>query len=98
MKVVAEIKGLPKCAVTGFPQHLGEGQPWNQIVYHLRTSRSNYCYHCHCLMDHRLSVRDLMWLVWEGLNPTLRVVFIVFAALHDGGNGEAAPQPRQPDE
>ena len=65
-KVVAEIKGLPKCAVTGFPQHLGEGQQWNQVVFRLRTPRSNYCHHCHRLMDHRLSVRDWYGVRWLG--------------------------------
>ena len=30
-KVVQELKGLPKCDLTGFPQHLGEDRWWNQV-------------------------------------------------------------------
>ena len=57
-KVVQEFKGLPKCDVTGFPQHLGEGRWWNQVVLRLRTPRKNGCHHCHRMADHRLSVSD----------------------------------------
>ena len=56
-KVNQELKGLPKCALTGFPQHLGEGQWWNQVVVRLNTPRRNGCHHCHRMMDHRFSVR-----------------------------------------
>ena len=28
-KVVQELKRLPKCELTGFPQHLGEDRRWN---------------------------------------------------------------------
>ena len=55
-KVVQEFKGLPKCDLTGFPQHLGEGRWWNQVVVRLHAPRKNGCHHCHRLMDHRLSV------------------------------------------
>ena len=55
-KVVQELKGLPKCDMTGFPQHLGEGRWWNQVVLRLRTPRKNGCHHCHRMFDHRLSV------------------------------------------
>ena len=55
-KVVQELKGLPKCDLTGFPQHLGEDRWWNQVVVRLHTPRKNGCHHCHRLMDHRLSV------------------------------------------
>ena len=55
-KVVQELKGLPKCDLTGFPQHLGEDRWWNQVVVRLHVPRKNGCHHCHRLMDHRLSV------------------------------------------
>ena len=57
-KVVQELKGLPKCDMTGFPQHLGEGRWWNQVVLRLRTPRKNGCHHCHRIIDHRMSVSD----------------------------------------
>ena len=57
-KVVQEFKGLPKCDLTGFPQHLGEDRWWNQVVVRLHAPRKNGCHHCHRLMDHRLSVSE----------------------------------------
>ena len=57
-KVVQEFKGLPKCSLTGFPQHLGEGQWWNQVIIRLNTPRRNGCHHCHRMMDHRFSVSE----------------------------------------
>ena len=60
-KVVQEFKGLPKCDLTGFPQHLGEGRWWNQVVVRLHAPRKNGCHHCHRLMDHRLSVSKKRW-------------------------------------
>ena len=57
-KVVQELKGLPKCDITSFPQHLGEDRWWNQVVVRLHAPRENGCHHCHRLMDHRLSVRE----------------------------------------
>ena len=59
-KVVQEFKGLPKCDMTGFPQHLGEGRWWNQVVLRLRTPRKNGCHHCHRMFDHRLSVSEFV--------------------------------------
>ena len=60
-KVVREFKSLPKCDLTGFPQHLGEGRWWNQVVVRLHALRKNGCHHCHRFMDHRLSVSKKMW-------------------------------------
>ena len=59
-KVVQEFKGLPKCDLTGLPQHLGEGRWWNQVVVRLHAPRRNGCHHCHRMMDHRLSVSDFL--------------------------------------
>ena len=56
--VVQEFKGLPKCDLTGLPQHLGEGRRWNQVVVWLHAPRRNGCHHCHRMMDHRLSVSE----------------------------------------
>ena len=57
-KVVQELKGLPKCDLTGFSQILGEDCHWNQMVFRLHAPRGNHCHHCHRLMDHWLSVRE----------------------------------------
>ena len=57
-KVVQEFKGLPKCDLTGLPQHLGEDRHWNQVVVRLHSPRRNGCHHCHRMMDHRLSVSE----------------------------------------
>ena len=57
-KVVREFKGLPKCDLTGLPQHLGEDRRWNQGVVRLHAPRRNGCHHCHRMMDHRLSVSE----------------------------------------
>ena len=59
-KVVQELKGLPKCDLTGFPQNLGEDRWWNQVVVRLHAPRKNGCHHCHRMMDHRLSVSDFL--------------------------------------
>ena len=32
-KFVQEFKGLPKCDLTGLPQHLGEDRHWNQVFF-----------------------------------------------------------------
>ena len=65
-KVVQEFKGLPKCSIMGYAQHLGEGRDWNQVVFRLHAPRSQYCHHCHRRIDHRMSVREksvlLCWL------------------------------------
>ena len=63
-KVVRELKGLPKCDLTGFPQHLGEGRWWNQVVVRLHAPRRNGFHHCHRLMDHRMSVSEKVLLLW----------------------------------
>ena len=57
-KVVQELKRLPKCDLTGFPQNLGEDRWWNQVVVRLHAPRKNGCHHYHRMMDHRLSVSD----------------------------------------
>ena len=59
-KVVQELKGLPRCDLTGFPQTLGEDRRWNQVVVRLHAPRKNGCHHCHRMMDHRLSVSDFL--------------------------------------
>ena len=59
-KVVQELKGLPKCSMTGFPQYLGEDRWWNQTVVRLHAPRRNGCHHCHRMMDHRLSVSEFL--------------------------------------
>ena len=61
-KVVQEFKALPKCALTGFPQILGEGLHWNQVIVRMHTPRRNGCHHCHRMMDHRFSVSALSWM------------------------------------
>ena len=57
-KVPQEFKGLPKCDVIGFPQHLGEDRWWNQVVVRLHAPRKNGCHHCHRIFDHKLSVSE----------------------------------------
>ena len=77
-KLLQEFNGLPKCNVTGFPQHLGEDRRWNQVVIRLHAPRGSHCHHCHRLMDHRLSVSESgadMFLFCEWLNHTPRSVF-----------------------
>ena len=55
-KVLQEFKGLSKCDVTGFQQHLGEDRWWNQVVVvRLHAPRKNGCHHCHRIFDHKLS-------------------------------------------
>ena len=57
-KVAQELKELPKCSITGFPQRLGEYHWWNQVVFRLRAPHGSTCHHCHRIIDHRLSVRE----------------------------------------
>ena len=57
-KLLREFKGLPKCDVTGLPQHLGEDQWWNQVVFRLHTPRKTHCHHCHRIFEHKLSVSE----------------------------------------
>ena len=79
-KVNQELKGLPKCDLTGFPQNLGEDQWWNQVVVRLHAPRKNGCHHCHRMMDHRLSVSDffLRHILLLLMTLTLRNVFFWF--------------------
>ena len=55
-KLLREFKELPKCAIMGYPKHLGEGRHWTQVVIRLRAPRSTPCHHCHRRIDHRMSV------------------------------------------
>ena len=98
-KVVQEFKGLPKCDMTGFPQHLGEGRWWNQVVLRLRTPRKNGCHHCHRVFDHRLSVSDFFEVVFffHDLDPEKNFC-LVFVDWHDGGDGTCPSQSGQGDE
>ena len=96
-KVVQELKGLPKCDLTGFPQHLGEDRWWNQVVVRLHAPRKNGCHHCHRMMDHQLSVSDfLSHLIFFSDFHTLKCFF--FVDWHDGGNGTTIPELGQTDE
>ena len=95
-KVVQELKRLPKCDSTGFPQNLGEGRWWNQVVVRLHTPRKNGCHHCHRMMDHRLSVSDFLSHILL-MTLTLRNFFL-FLDWHDGGNGACPSQSGQGDE
>ena len=95
-KVVQEFKGLPKCDLTGLPQHLGEGRWWNQVVLRLHAQRRNGCHHCHRMMDHRLSVSDFFFIFFHDLNA--EKTFFCFVDWHDGGNGACPSQSGQGDE
>ena len=98
-KVVQELKGLPKCDMTGFPQHLGEGRWWNQVVLRLRTPRKNGCHHCHRMFDHRLSVSEFVLKWYFFMTLTLKKTFcLVFVDWHDGGDGTGPSQSGQCDE
>ena len=98
-KVVQEFKGLPKCSLTGFPQHLGEDRWWNQTVVRLHAPRRNGCHHCHRMMDHRLSVSEFLNHIFLLLMTlTLRNVFFLVSDWHDGGDGACPSQSGQGDE
>ena len=98
-KVVQELKGLPKCDMTGFPQHLGEGRWWNQVVLRLRTPRKNGCHHCHRMMDHRLSVSEfLKWCSFFMTWMLKKTFCLVFVDWHDGGDGTGPSRSGQGDE
>ena len=98
-KVVQELKRLPKCDLTGFPQNLGEDRWWNQVVVRLHTPRKNGCHHCHRMMDHRLSVSEFLnHLLLLLMTLTLRHVFSVFSDWHDDGDGTGPSQSGQGDE
>ena len=77
-KVVQELKGLPKCDLTGFRQNLGEDRWWNQVVVRLHAPRKNGCHHCHRMMDHRLSVSDFLNHMFLFMTLTLRHFFSGF--------------------
>ena len=95
-KVVQELKGLPKCNLTGFPQTLGEGQWWNQVIVRMHTPRRNGCHHCHRLMDHRFSVSVFSFMYI--LSFLLLMTLTLFSDWDDGGDGPSAPQFGQFDE
>ena len=99
-KVNQEFKGLPKCDVTGFPQHLGEDRWWNQVAVRVHAPRKNGCHHCHRLFDHRFSVsesRSGIFFVWL-IEQYSYTVFVILADGYDGGIGSSAPEPGQPHE
>ena len=98
-KVVQEFKGLPKCDLTGFPQHLGEDRWWNQVVVRLHTPRKNGCHHCHRMMDHRLSVSDFFQspILFHDLDTETNFLS-VFSDWHDDGDGTGPSQSGQGDE
>ena len=99
-KVNQELKWLPKCDLTGFPQNLDEDRWWNQVVVRLNAPRRNGCHHCHRMMDHRLSVSDffLRHIFLLLMTLTLTNVFSGFLDWHDGGNGACPSQSGQGDE
>ena len=66
-KVNRELRLLPKCETTGYPQILGEDRRWNQVVVRHGVRRQNHCHHCHRLFDHRLSVSAwTLFFLWVG--------------------------------
>ena len=97
-KVVQELKGLPHCSLTGFPQHLGEDRWWNQTVVRLHAPRRNGCHHCHRMMDHRLSVSDFLSHIlfsFYDLDTETTFFSVFFSDWHDGGNGACPSQSGQ---
>ena len=96
-KVNQELKGLPICSLTGFPQNLGEDRWWNQVVVRLHATRRNGCHHCHRMMDHRLSVSDFLRHILLLMTLRLRNFFLV-SDWHDGGDGACPSQSGQGDE
>ena len=98
-KVVQEFKGLPKCDLTGLPQHLGEGRWWNQVVVRLHAPRRNGCHHCHRMMDHRLSVSDFFSRpLFLSHDLDAEKTFFLVSDRHDGGDGACPSQSGQGDE
>lgn len=94
-----EIRLLPKCAVTGWPQILGNYRQWNQVVRCNRYHRTSYCHHCHWLLDHRLSMSDTNVLLFFQMVQWIYSPFVyVYTDWHDGGNVPWAHQPWQADE
>ena len=98
-KVVQEFKGLPKCDLTGFPQNLGEGRWWNQVVVRLHAPRKNGCHHCHRMMDHRLSVSDFVFKPHSSRDlDAEKTFFFLVSDWHDDGDGTGPSQSGQGDE
>ena len=103
-KVNKELKGLPKCDLTGFPQTLGEDRRWNQVVVRLHAPRRNGCHHCHRMMDHRMSVSVLKGhaIIFDThlllMTLTLKIFFFLVTDWYDGGDGSCPPEPGQPHE
>ena len=93
-----EIQLLPKCAVTGWPQILGDDRQWNQVVRWNRYRRTSYCHHCHRLLDHWLSVSDTNVLLFYQMVQWIYCHFVyVYTDWNDGRNVPWAHQPRQAD-
>ena len=97
-KVVQELKRLPKCNLTGFPQHLGEDRWWNQVVVRLHAPRKNGCHHCHRMMDHRLSVSECLKTHSSSHDLDTETTFFLVSDWHDGGDGTGPSQSGQGDE
>ena len=97
-KVVQELKGLPQCELTGFPQHLGGDRRWNQTVVRLHAPRKNGCHHCHRMMDHRLSVSKFLKSPSSHDLDAEKKLFFCFVDWHDGGDGTGPSQSGQGDE
>ena len=98
-KVVQELKGLPHCELTGFPQHLGGDRRWNQVIVRLHAPRKNGCHHCHRMMDHRLSVSDFFSKSYSSHDFDVeKTIFFCFVDWHDGRNGTCPSQSGQGDE
>ena len=70
-KVNQEIRLLPKCDWTGFPQILGEDLWWNQVLIRWHVARTTGCHHCHRMLDHKLPAMCLWW------NIALRSFFVL---------------------
>ena len=82
-KVVREFKRLPKCAMSGYPKHLGEGLTWNQVIVRMHAPRTNGCHHCHRMLDHRMSVSDFFEVIFffHDLDPEKKKRFCLFCRL-----------------
>ena len=93
-KVVREFKGLPKCAMTGYPKHLGKGLTWNQVIVRMHAPRTNGCHHCHRMLDHRMSVSDFVFLPSSShdLDTDKTFFFCLVLGWHDGGDGPCPSQ------
>lgn len=99
-KLLREFKGLPKCDVTRLPQHLGQDQWCNQVMFRLHTPRATHWHHCHRIFDHKLSVSESgydMFFV-NGWKIRLGLFLLFFADWYDGGNGSQPRQLGQPHE